>query len=89
MAERKKAVALRYDTEKEEAPRLIAKGSGELADKIIEAAREKNIPVVEDRELTEALLRVDIYEEIPPVLYEAVAKVLVFVSQVKRRVSQP
>ncbi len=89
MAERKKAVALRYDTEKEEAPRLIAKGSGELADKIIEVAREKNIPVVEDRELTEALLRVDIYEEIPPVLYEAVAKVLVFVSQVKRRVSQP
>ncbi len=89
MAERKKAVALRYDREKEEAPRLIAKGSGELAEKIIEVAREKNIPVVEDKELTEALLRVDIYEEIPPVLYEAVAKVLVFVSQVKRRVSQP
>ena len=85
MAERKKAVALRYDRDRDNAPRLVAKGYGELAERIIEVAKEKKIPVVEDKELTEALLSVDVYEEIPSVLYEAVARVLVFVSRVKKR----
>ncbi len=85
MAERKKAVVLRYDRDRDNAPRLVAKGYGELAERIIEVAKEKKIPVVEDKELTEALLSVDVYEEIPSVLYEAVARVLVFVSRVKKR----
>ncbi len=81
--EKKKAVALRY-TEKDKAPVVVAKGKGELAEKIIEIAKEKGIPVVEDKNLVEALIQVDIYEEIPPELYEAVAKVLVYImSRVK------
>ena len=81
--ERKKAVALRYDPEKDKAPVVVAKGQGSLAERIIEMAKKEGIPVVEDRELVEALVRIDVFEEIPPVLYEAVAKVLVFVRRIR------
>jgi len=64
---------------------VIAKGRGELAERIIELARKEGIPVVEDKPLVEALLRVEVFEEIPPSLYEAVARVLVFVQDVRRR----
>ena len=47
MEERKKAVALRYDPEKDKAPVVLAKGYGELAERIIKIAKERNIPVVE------------------------------------------
>ncbi|NPB07771.1 MAG: EscU/YscU/HrcU family type III secretion system export apparatus switch protein [Aquificae bacterium] len=76
--EKRKAVALRYG-EGDRAPVVVAKGRGELARKIIEIAKEKGIPVVEDENLVEALLQVDVYEEIPPELYEAVAKVLAYI----------
>ncbi len=68
---------------------MVAKGRGELAERIIEIARREGIPVVEDRHLVEALLRIEVFEEIPPVLYEAVARVLVFVQEVRRRSSLP
>ncbi len=85
MEERKKAAALRYDPQKDRAPVVVAKGRGELAEKIIELAKREGIPVVEDRNLVEALLRIEVFEEIPPVLYEAVARVLVFVQEVRKR----
>ena len=85
MEERKKAAALRYDPQKDRAPMVVAKGRGELAEKIIELAKREGIPVVEDRNLVEALLRIEVFEEIPPVLYEAVARVLVFVQEVRKR----
>ncbi len=88
MEERKKAVALRYDAQRDKAPVVVAKGTGELAERIIELAKREGIPVLEDREMVEALLRVEIFEEIPPVLYEAVAKILVFVQESRKRVSQ-
>jgi len=81
----KKAAALRYDPKKEGAPVVVAKGRGELAERIIELAKKEGVPIVEDEGLVEALLRVEVFEEIPPVLYEAVAKVLVFVGEVRRR----
>ena len=84
---RKKAVALRYDEKRDKAPVVVAKGKGELAQKIIELAGKNDVPIVEDRELTEALLRVEVFEEIPPVLYEAIARVLVFISQHRPRSS--
>ncbi len=83
--ERKKAVALRYDPLKDNAPVVVAKGKGDLARRIIEIAKKEGIPVLEDEHLVEALLRIEVYEEIPPSLYEAVAKVLVFVQQIKKR----
>ncbi len=86
---RKKAIALRYTVGRDRAPVVVAKGRGELAERIIEIARREGIPVVEDRHLVEALLRIEVFEEIPPVLYEAVARVLVFVQEVRRRSSLP
>jgi len=82
---RRKAAALRYDPVRDNAPVVVAKGRGELAEKIIELAKKEGIPVVEDKNLVEALLRIEVFEEIPPVLYEAVARVLVFVQEVRKR----
>lgn len=84
MEEKKKAVALRYSKE-DNAPVVVAKGRGELAQKIIELAKKEGVPVVEDRELIEALIKVEVFEEIPPVLYEAVARVLVFVRDIRKK----
>lgn len=81
--ERKKAVAIRYDQGKDKAPMVVAKGVGELAEKIIETARKHGVPVLEDKALISALMKVEIYEEIPPELYRAIAKVLVFIRAVR------
>ena len=72
----KKAVALRYEPGKDEAPRVVAKGKGTLAEKIIEIALKEGIPLQEDQELVEALMKVEIEAQVPPELYEAVAVVL-------------
>ena len=77
--EKKKAVALRYDPEIDRAPVVVAKGKGEIAEEIIRIAKENRIPVVENEVLVEALIGLDLYEEIPPELYEAVAEILVYV----------
>lgn len=74
----KKAVALKYKPEEDKAPVVVAKGRGEVAERIIKLAKENGIPIVEDKNLVEALVNVDLYEEIPPELYEAVAKLLVY-----------
>ncbi len=85
---RKKAVALRYSADRDRAPVVVAKGVGELAERILELARKEGVPILEDKHLIEALLKVEVFEEIPPVLYEAVAKVLVFVQEARKRSSQ-
>lgn len=72
------AIALEYNPE-EDAPRVIASGRGVLAEKIIERAKESDIPVHRDDKLAETLSRLEIGEMIPPELYEVVAEVLIFV----------
>ena len=83
MEERRKAVAIRYDPEKDKTPVVLTKGYGELAERIIKIAKEKNIPIVEDKDLVSALIRVEVFEEIPPELYRAVARVLVFIKTLR------
>ena len=73
------AVALRY-TPDLPAPFVIAKGRDQLAKRIRELAKQLDIPLVEDRELTDALYRVEIAEYIPEELYQAVAEILAFIS---------
>jgi flagellar biosynthesis protein len=75
----KKAVALRYDSAKDTAPKIVASGKGLLAEKILELARKENIPVYKDPHLVEALIQLDINVEIPPELYRAVAEILAFI----------
>lgn len=74
----KQAIALEYNPA-EDAPKVIASGRGILADKIIEKAKESNVPVHRDDKLADTLSRLEIGEMIPPELYEVVAEILVFV----------
>lgn len=74
----KKAAALRYEAEKDDAPRLIASGRGAIAERIVEIAKKGGVPIVEDPALASALLFVELGEEIPVELYEGVARVLAF-----------
>lgn len=80
MADRRiKAAALRYNPQKEQSPRVVAKGTGLIAEKILDIAKENKIPLKEDKQLVEILSTLDLYQEIPPELYKAVAEILVFV----------
>ena len=72
------AVALHYNVNGSGAPRVVAKGGGQIAEKIIETAREHNVPLQEDAALAGALSKLDIGREIPKELYVAVAHVLAF-----------
>ena len=74
------SVAIRYDSEQESAPTVLAKGEDHLAMKIREAAKENNVPIMENKPLARAIYAtVDIGEQIPPELYQAVAEILAVV----------
>lgn len=79
----KTAVALEYDPN-DDAPRVIASGTGVLADKIIEKAKESNVPVHQDDKLAQTLSKLEIGEMIPPELYEVVAEILIFVDSMDK-----
>lgn len=70
------AVALHYSGKG--APRIVAKGGGDVAERIIQTAREHDVPLEEDAALASVLARVDLGREIPRELYVAVAQVLAF-----------
>ena len=80
----RRAIALRYDaaSEPSAAPRVVATGQGEAADKILALAAEHGVPVRQDRELLELLAQCDVGQEIPFELYAAVAEVLAFLQRV-------
>lgn len=75
------ATALKYDPLSGEAPIIVALGLGHVAEKVIETAKEHDIPIVEDKPLSNILAGLSVGDTIPPKLYEAVARILVFVSQ--------
>lgn len=79
----KVAVALSYEAG-EEAPKVIATGRGVLAEKILDKAKESDVPVYEDEKLAKTLSKLEIGEMIPPELYGVVAEVLVFVDRMDR-----
>lgn len=80
-----KAVALRYDKELEDAPRIIAQGKGEIAEKIIELAIENGIPIHNDPALVDILLDLEYYSEIPEELYKVIARILILVYELDKR----
>lgn len=80
----KEVVALKYSSDENKAPKIIAMGKGEIAEKILETAEESNVPVFQDGELAHTLNKLNLGDEIPPELYEVVAEVLVFVSNLDR-----
>lgn len=82
MEEKKKklqAIALEYNPQDDDAPKVVASGTGKLAEKILEKAKEAAVPVHKDSKLADTLSRLEVGEAIPPELYEVVAEILVFV----------
>ena len=75
----KKAIGIRYKEEKDKVPKIIAKGQGKLAEKIIKIAEENGIHIKKDKNLLEILYKMDIAEEIPEELYEVLAEILTYV----------
>lgn len=75
----KQAVALIYDRDTDEAPKVTAKGQGLVAEKIIEIAQKHGVPIKEDPDLMAVLSTLDINEQIPSEIYVAVAELLAFV----------
>lgn len=82
---RTKAAALRYDKDKENAPRVIAKGEGKTADNIIKIAELHNLPIRKDEDLIELLSNVELDKEVPDALYKAVAEVFSFIYKTTKK----
>ena len=80
------AVALKFDRDKDRAPKVIAKGMDQLALRIVQVAEENDVYVTEDRPLARALYdAVEVGEEIPEEFYKAIAKILAFVYNLKEK----
>ena len=80
-----KAAALTYDREKDAAPRLSAKGRGQLAARIVDIARQHNIPIQRDADLIEILEKVDIDSEVPLEVYAVVAEIFAYLYKVNQK----
>jgi len=81
----KEVAALQYTPGESSAPKIVALAKGEIAEKVIEKAKENDIPIYENAQLAQTLNLLNIGDEIPPELYEVVAEILVFVSSIDSR----
>ncbi len=81
----KKAVALKYDQEQGSAPKVVAKGKGAIAEKILQKADEFEVPIFQNEALADSLLSLHIDEQIPPNLYKAIAEVFVWLMRSEQR----
>ncbi len=79
MEEDRKAIALKYKLSEDSAPKVVAKGRGFLAEKIERIAKDYDIHIEKDVELAESLYKLNLNQEIPEELYEAVAKILAYI----------
>ena len=79
MRPRARVAALTFDATRHAAPRLVAKGDGLVAERILAIAREHGIPIREDRALVDVLARLDVNAEVPPELYVLVAEIIAWV----------
>jgi len=83
------AVALRYETGKMDAPVVVAKGAGFVADKIKQIARHAGVPIIENRSLARGLYKaVKVGQEVPSALYQAAAEVLAYVYRLRHMHNQ-
>jgi len=80
----KKAVALKYDSAAGSAPKVVAKGKGAIAEKILQKAEAFDVPIFQNEALANSLLSLDIDEQIPPNLYKAVAEVFVWLMKTEQ-----
>lgn len=81
----KRAVALRYEPQRQQAPKVVAKGRGFVAENILAAAQKNAIPVYQNKSLVNMLMALELDREIPPELYRTVAEVLAYVYRIDKR----
>lgn len=84
MNQRRKAAALKYELNYD-APVVTAAGMGKIAENIIEKAEDSDVPIVYNKELANLLCNVDVGDSIPSELYEAVATVIAYVTDIDSR----
>lgn len=82
---REKAVALKYDATKSAAPKVTAKGEGNVAQNIIKIAQENDVPIQKDEDLVELLSKVELDREVPAEMYKAVAEVFSFIYKMTKK----
>jgi len=82
------AAALKYNLGEDSAPKVVAAGRGAVAKKIVEIANKENIPIHRDKVLAQALTELGIGVEIPPELYQAVAKILIQVARLDKKMER-
>ena len=80
--EKKQAIALRYQADKDHSPKVIGKGQGLRAEEIITLAKKHQIPIQEDPSLVGMLSQLEVNQTIPPELYEVVAEVFAFIYRI-------
>lgn len=85
---RDKAVALKYDKEKDKAPNVTAHGTGSTAKNIIKIAEENGIPIKKDEDLVNMLSQIELNQEIPTELYQAVSEIFSFIYTLANQTKQ-
>ncbi|WP_413380226.1 EscU/YscU/HrcU family type III secretion system export apparatus switch protein [Alkalihalobacillus sp. 1P02AB] len=80
----KSVAVIRYDEQNQDAPRVVAQGRGQIANQILDMAKEHNIEMQEDSHLLANLLEVDLGEQIPPQLYSVMAEILLMIERMER-----
>lgn len=85
---RRRAVALAYSGDSREAPRVVAKGYGDIAERIIETANDAGVFVHDAPELVALLMQVDLDQRIPETLYQVIAELLVWIGQIDSTVDR-
>lgn len=86
--DKRSAIAMRYDIEKDIAPVILAAGRGEFAEEILKVAEENKIPFYEDKGLADLLLKLEVDTEIPQQLYVLVAEILAFIFRLDQMASK-
>lgn len=84
----KKAAALKYEADKYSAPKIVGIGEGLVAEKMLQTAKESQVPIVEDLELAKSLSKLDIGDEIPEELYYVIAEVLAFITRLDKNAKE-
>lgn len=79
------AAVIKYDNNQEAAPTIIAQGSGQVAKRIIELAKQNRIQMQEDESLIGTLLNIDLGESVPPQLYAAIAEILLLLEEIEKK----
>jgi len=88
LAPKQQAVALSYQQQDQNAPKVIAKGSGFIAERIVATAKQNSVPVYKNKTLVSMLMAVELDREIPPELFQVVAEVLAYIYRIDQRIGR-